>query len=83
MITKVNALILLFQMKDKGIDVDSDIKYLMTHSEPTLDIIRKINDNMDLSIRAFYDKLRRSYNNKHSKLHIGKAGKNACIRSGK
>ena len=70
MITKVNALTLLFQMKDKGVDVDSDIKYLMTHTEPTLDIIRKINDNIDLSIRAFYEKLRKSYNNNHSKLYI-------------
>lgn len=70
MITKVHALTLLFQLKDKGVDVDSDIKYLMTHPEPTLDIIRKINDNMDLSIRAFYEKLRKSYNNKKSKLYI-------------
>ena len=70
MITKVNALTLLFEMRDKGIDVNEDIKYLMTHSEPTLETIRKINDNMDLSIRAFYDKLRKSYNNKKSKLYI-------------
>ena len=61
---------LLFDLKKKGLDVDSDIKYMMTHSEPTLEIIKKINDNMDLSIRAFYDKLRKSYNNGHSKLYI-------------
>ena len=70
MITKVHAMTLLFDLKKKGLDVDSDIKYMMTHSEPTLEIIKKINDNMDLSIRAFYDKLRKSYNNGHSKLYI-------------
>lgn len=70
MITKLHAMTLLFDMKKRGMDVDEDIKYLMTHSDPTLDIIRKINDNIDLSIRAFYDKLRKSYNNGHSKLYI-------------
>lgn len=76
MITKVHTLTLLFQMRDKGIDVDGDIKYMMTHAEPTLDIIRKINDNIDLSIRAFYEKLRKSYNNKHSKLYINIVNEN-------
>lgn len=70
MISKNNTLVLLFQMRDKGFDVDEDIKYMMTHSDPTLEIIRKINNNMDLNIRAFYEKLRKSYNNKKSKLYI-------------
>ncbi len=70
MITKVNAMTLLFDLRKRGIDVDREIKYMMTHQEPSLDIIRKINDNVDLSIRAFYEKLRKSYNSNHSKLYI-------------
>ena len=70
MFTKTDCLALLFELKDKGIDVDSEIKYLLIHNEPTLNIIKKLNDNMNLSIRAFYDKLRKSYNNKKSKLYI-------------
>ena len=45
MITKVHTFSLLFDMKKKGIDVDSDIKYMMTHAEPSLEIIKKINKN--------------------------------------
>ena len=70
MFTKTDCLSLLFELRDKGVDVDKDIKYLLIHSEPTLDIIRTINNNMELSIRAFYEKLRKSYNNNKSKLYI-------------
>ena len=70
MFTKTDCLSLLFELRDKGIDVDKDIKYLLVHKEPTLDIIKTINNNMELSIRAFYEKLRKSYNNNRSKLYI-------------
>ena len=70
MITKTDCLTLLFELKDKGVDVTNDIKYLLVHNEPTLEIIKKINDNMELNIRAFYEKLRKSYNNNKSKLYI-------------
>lgn len=70
MFTKTDCLSLLFELRDKGVDVDKDIKYLLIHNEPTLDIIRTINNNMELSIRAFYEKLRKSYNNNKSKLYI-------------
>lgn len=70
MFTKTDCLSLLFELREKGIDVDKDIKYLLVHSEPTLDIIKTINNNMELSIRAFYEKLRKSYNNNKSKLYI-------------
>ncbi len=70
MFTKTDCLSLLFELREKGIDVDKYIKYLLVHSEPTLDIIRTINNNMELSIRAFYEKLRKSYNNNKSKLYI-------------
>ena len=70
MFTKTDCLNLLFELRDKGVNVDKDIKYLLVHSEPTLDIIKTINNNMELSIRAFYEKLRKSYNNNKSKLYI-------------
>lgn len=70
MFTKTDCLSLLFELREKGIDVDKDIKYLLVHNEPTLDIIKTINNNMELSIRAFYEKLRKSYNNNKSKLYI-------------
>ena len=71
MFTKNDCLKLLFDLQNtKGINVDAEVKYLLTHAEPSLDIIEKINNNMDLNIRLFYEKLRKSYNNKKSKLYI-------------
>lgn len=70
MITRLDCLTLLFELRDRGVDVDKDIKYLLVHTEPTLDIIKTINNNMELNIRAFYEKLRKSYNNNKSKLYI-------------
>lgn len=70
MFTKTDCLTLLFELKDKGVDVNEEIKYLIVHDEPTLDIIRKINNNLELSLRAFYEKLRKSYNDNRSKLYI-------------
>ena len=70
MITRLDCLTLLFELRDKGVDVDKHIKYLLVHTEPTLDIIKTINNNMELNIRAFYEKLRKSYNNNKSKLYI-------------
>ena len=70
MITKTDCLNLLFELKDKGYEVDKDIKYLMIHNEPTVDIITSINNYMDLNIHKFYEKLRKSYNDGRSKLYI-------------
>lgn len=70
MFTKTDCLSLLFELKDRDIDVNEEIKYLLIHNEPTLDIIKTINNNMELNIRAFYEKLRKSYNNNKSKLYI-------------
>ena len=37
---------------------------------PDLDVIRFINNNRQLDLTAFYKKIRKSYNNKRSKLYI-------------
>ena len=41
MITRLDCLTLLFELRDKGVDVDKHIKYLLVHTEPTLDIIKQ------------------------------------------
>lgn len=70
MITKIDCLNLLFELKEKGYEVNDEIKYLMTHNEPTIDIITSINSYMDLNIHKFYEKLRKSYNDGRSKLYV-------------
>jgi hypothetical protein len=73
MITKNDCLILLVELKenlpDKTEEIDNYIKKLVISSQPTIDIIRYINDNKELNLRSFYEKLRKSYNQGHSKLY--------------
>lgn len=70
MITKTECLNLLFELKDNGIECTDKIKYLISHTEPNVEIIKFINDNREFNLRKFYEKLRKSYNNKKSKLYI-------------
>ena len=70
MITKQECLALLFDLRDKGLDCNSEIKSLLIKAEPTIEIIKFINDNRELNLRKFYEKLRKSYNHNHSKLYI-------------
>lgn len=70
MITKTDCLNKLFEIKNKGINVDKEIKQLIISKEPSIEIIKVINDNLELPLRTFYEKLRKSYNDKRSKLYI-------------
>ena len=69
MITKIDCLNLLFELKDNGIDCTEKIKHLISISEPDIETIKFINDNREFTVRQFYEKLRHSYNDKKSKLY--------------
>lgn len=73
MITKNDCLMLLIDLKDlypdKKEEIDANIKKLLVSTSPSLEIIKFINDNKELSLRAFYEKLRKSYNSGNSKLY--------------
>ena len=68
-ITKNDCLNLLFELKENGVDCTNEIKHLLIQSTPDIETIKFINDNMELNLRKFYEKLRYSYNNKKSKLY--------------
>ena len=70
MITKHDCLLLLSEIKEKGTDCSKEIKTLMTSTEPSLEIIKFINDNRQLDLTKFYEKIRKSYNDKRSNLYI-------------
>ena len=70
MITKNDCYLLLSELNENGLDTSSAIKDLMSSSSPSLEVIKFINDNRQLDLTAFYNKLRKSYNNKKSKLYI-------------
>ena len=73
MITKNDCLMLLIDLKelypDKKEEIDANIKKLLISPAPTLEIVKFINDNKELSLRSFYEKLRKSYNSGNSKLY--------------
>lgn len=73
MITKNDCLMLLIDLKElypeKVEEIDANIKKLLVSSTPSVDIIKYINDNKELSLRSFYEKLRKSYNSGNSKLY--------------
>lgn len=69
-ISKKECLNLLFELRDKGIDCDDIITQTLSTIDPPLSVIKFINDHRELNIRKFYEKLRKSYNNKSSKLYI-------------
>ena len=70
MITKNDCILLLSDIQDKGIDVTNQLNNLIKLSEPNLEIIKFINDNRQLDLTAFYEKIRKSYNDKKSQLYI-------------
>lgn len=70
MITRNDCYLLLAEINEKGIDTSAQIKNLMSSTSIPLDVIKFINDNRQLDLTSFYEKIRKSYNNKKSKLYI-------------
>lgn len=70
MITRNDCYLLLAEINEKGIDTSAQIKNLMSSTSIPIDVIKFINDNRQLDLTGFYEKIRKSYNNKKSKLYI-------------
>lgn len=70
MITKNDCYLLLLELKEGGVDVSEPLNELRTASSPTMSVIKFINDNRQFELTKFYEKIRKSYNDKHSKLYI-------------
>ena len=70
MVTKSDCLLLLFELKDSGLDITDKLNELLKLEYPTIDIITYINKNRQLDVQKFYEKLRDSYNHKRSNLYI-------------
>ena len=68
-LTKNDCLLLLSEISDKGINTDQVTAQLYAQKELPLSVVKFINDNRELDLTKFYKKLRKSYNDKHSKLY--------------
>lgn len=76
MISKTDCLLLLFDLKEIGIDCTKQVKHLMTLNTPDIDTIKFINSHKELNVRKFYEKIRKSYNKHKSKLYINIVSEN-------
>lgn len=70
MITKNDCIILLAELQNKGIDTKEQLTELMSSNQLPISVIKYINDNRQLDLVTFYEELRKSYNQKKSKLYI-------------
>lgn len=70
MISKNDLLLLLADIKSKGIETKDETTKLLTSNTIPLDVVKFINDNRQLDLLKFYEKIRKSYNNKKSNLYI-------------
>lgn len=69
-ITKNDCYLLLADLQEKNIDTSSILNELSKNNNVTLSVLKFINDNRQLDLAAFYEKIRKSYNDKHSNLYI-------------
>lgn len=69
MITKQDCLLLLSELKSRGVDTNEQVRKVMSEPSVSLEVLKFINDNRSLDIIKFYEKLRKSYNNKKSVLY--------------
>ena len=57
-------------MSDNGINTTKEFTKVATSREIPLDVVKFINDNREMEVNKFYSHIRKSYNNKKSKLYI-------------
>ena len=69
MITKRDCILLLSEMAERGIDTETMIQTAVKSPKVELSVVKFINDNRQLDVNAFYEKLRKSYNEKRSMLY--------------
>lgn len=69
MITKRDCILLLTTMKNEHVNVDAMMQKTITSRDIDIDVIKFINNYRPLDANKFYEKLRKSYNNKKSSLY--------------
>lgn len=69
MITKRDCILLLTTMKNEHVNVDAMMQKAITARDVNIDVIKFINNYRPLDANKFYEKLRKSYNNKKSSLY--------------
>jgi hypothetical protein len=69
MITKNDCLTILVSLEDRGINIDQQMKKLLTTKEIPMDTLKFILDNRGIEVANFYEMLRKKHNQKKSPLY--------------
>jgi hypothetical protein len=69
MITKNDCLTILVSLEDKGIDIDQQMKKLLTAKEIPVEVLKFILTHRGLEVASFYEMLRKKHNQKKSPLY--------------
>lgn len=69
MLTKPDCMSILIKLEDRGINVDSYIKQLITSKEVPIEVLKFIAKNRGIELCNFYEMLRKSHNQKKSPLY--------------
>ena len=69
MITKNDCLTVLVSLEDKGINIDTMMKKLLTSKDIPLDVLKFILEHRGIEVANFYEMLRKKHNQNKSPLY--------------
>lgn len=69
MITKNDCLTILVSLEDRGVNIDQQMKKLITSKDIPIDTLKFILDNRGIEVANFYEMLRKKHNQKKSPLY--------------
>lgn len=69
MITKNDCLTILVSLEDRGINIDTPMKKLVTSTTVPMDVLKFILENRGMEVANFYEMLRKKHNKKQSPLY--------------
>lgn len=70
MISRNDCFLLLADLEKNGVDTKQQISELVNSQSVPVSVVQYINENRQLDLTQFYEKIRKSYNNKKSNLYI-------------
>lgn len=69
MLNKSDCMSILIKLEDQGVDINAQMKKLILAKDIPIDVLKFIAEKQGLEALNFYEMLRKSYNNKKSKLY--------------
>lgn len=69
MLQKQDLILLLTEMQENGAEVSDQLRKVVSSTNIPIDVLKYINDNRQMDVASFYERIRKNYNNKRSDLY--------------